>query len=469
MIPIVKINNTSKYLDNIYSNTATYNIVSKHVTINDVRCEIKKGHRCFEFKSDAANFTGSPIKLYNINYGYAEAFRLENEGNSLHAFKGAAVSNVKLFDKLSATGEIWELESRNFSKESYYRAILPLQNFHKAPLYFIESLSFNTESSERAAGLIEITINEIKFLLFDYKIEKSNYLIIDSSQIITQKEFENVLASIIYCYGLISGSLIRDEITILSISNIKEETITGFHFRRIENSTSGMSNINPDLFKQYYKNRVESNFLNVNVFAEMINCSLKDLRLYRSIKIINESSGYPLEIKASTYSVALETLKNIIIEENAEKTNPFKNKRTASKAIKELKKTISAIDDNEFNNKKSIINKLEQINQVGNSDSFLLSFELLDIALNDDDINCINMRNDFLHGRLPFENEALEKDEKDYQLQHIVYKLHFLISSLIFKKCGYNGYLLNNIKLVDLMHFKKNIQEPLFRNICTKR
>jgi len=177
---------------------------------------------------------------------------------------------------------------------------------------------------------------------------------------------------------------------------------------------------------------------------------------------MTESSNYPLEIKASTYSVALETIKNIIIEDNQEKINPFKSKKVASSTIKILKSEIEKIDDSEFNSKESVLNKVEQLNQVGNKDSLILSFKLLNLTLTEDDKRCINMRNDFLHGRIPYNSES---GDKDNELQHIVYKLHLLVTSLIMKNAGYSGLMLNYIKLVELLYFKKKIEEPLFRRI----
>jgi hypothetical protein len=259
--------------------------------------------------------------------------------------------------------------------------------------------------------------------------------------------------------------LIRNEFIIIEYADLKNDIVSGFHFRKIEESINGISSINPKLYKDINKTTKTPNYLSADFFSNMVSKSLTELRLFRSIKIITESSKYPLEIRASTYSVALETLKNIIIEENEEKINPFKSKSVASKTIQKFKCTVNELKDSEFNNKQAVLNKLEQLNQIGNRDSFLLAFKILGIPLSDDDINCINMRNDFLHGRIPYENETQEKEEKDYQLQHIVYKLHLLITSLIFKYCGYSGHMLNNIKLVDLIHFNKNIKEPLFREI----
>lgn len=460
----VKLEKTDKYISQLYSKSS-YKIVSNYPTINSIDCDIEKGNRCFKYFGGEILLMGPPAKFQNKSYGYQDPFKLEKEGLKLNAFKGAASITINRGKGFTTNGELWELETEGFSSQALYRAIIPFPNFNKKPMEFIESQPFKTSSSLRVAGFIPLNIGNKRFGIFDYKINGTDSLIFESYQIIKQNEFENILSTILYCFGLISGCLIRDEFLILNYTDLKDENITGFHLRKIEESINGMPSIDPQLYRELDKNKMPPKYLSSDFFANMVSKSISDLRLYRSIKIITESFKYPLEIKASTYSVALETLKNIIIEENGEKINPFKSKSKASKIIQKLKCIINELQDSDFNNKKTVLNKLEQLNQVGNRDSFILAFNLLEIPLNQDDENCINMRNDFLHGRIPYENEIKEKEEKDYQLQHIVYKLHLLITSLIFKYCGYTGYMLNNIKLIDLIHFKKNIKEPLFRKI----
>jgi len=460
----IKLIKTNEFISQLYSRKK-YKIVSNYPTINTIDCGLEKGERCFKYSSGGILPIGPPVKFQNKSYGYQEPFKLENENERLSVFKGAASININIGQGFTSNGEIWELETEGFSSKSFYRAILPLPKFNKKPMEFIECLPFKTGTSLRAAGYIPLIIKGKQFGIFDYKINDKDSLIIDSYQIIKQNDFENIISSILYCFGLISGCLIRDEILIIEYADFKEEIISGFHYRKIEESLNGMPSIDPNLYRDLNKTKNPPKYLSPDLFSNMISKSLDNLRLFRSIKIITESFKYPLEIKASTFSVALETLKNIIIEENEEKINPFKSRKLASKIIQKLKCIINELEDSVFNNKQMVLNKLEQLNQVGNRDSFLLAFKLLEISLNDDDIICINMRNDFLHGRIPYENEDKEKEEKDYMLQHIVYKLHLLTTSLIFKYCGYSGFMLNNIKLVDLIYFKKNIKEPLFREI----
>jgi hypothetical protein len=459
----VKINlvETNEFIADLYAKKEL-KIESKYPTINTINCVLVKGEKCFEYSSDAILPEGPPVKYQDKSYGYQEPFNLINNGFRLNAYKGASLINLEMGKGFESTGEIWELKSEFFKKESIQRAIIPFPKFHKKYMEFIKTSAFNIGESLRFAGYFEITIQNKRFGIYDYEINDIDSIIIDCYDNIESVKFENFVTSIIYCFALISGSLIRDEIIILQFEESNFKKVIGFHYKKIENSLTGIPAINPELYKDLSESKMPSPYLTSILFENLVNQSLIDLRLFRAIKIMTESSDYPLEIKASTYSVALETIKNIIIEDNQEKINPFKAKKIASNTIKILKNEIEKIDDSEFNSKKSVLNKIEQLNQVGNKDSLILSFRLLNLSLTEDDKRCINMRNDFLHGRIPYNSES---DDEDYELQHIVYKLHLLVTSLIMKNTGYIGLMLNNIKLVDLLYFKKNIREPLFRKI----
>lgn len=457
----VRIKGTEEYMQKLHSKLSC-KIISDYPTINTLNCDLIKGNRCFEYSADEILPYGPPVKFQHKSYGYQDPFKLANKETTFNAFKGAAKIKINIGKGFTSNGEFWELETETFNKTGYYRALLPVPKFCQKPLHFIESKSFNTENSFRAAGYIQLNIKNYNFGIFDYDLNKQDYLIIDCFESITQEQFESIIFAILYCYGFISGSLIRDEIIILQFEDSKTKAIGDFHYRRIGDSLNGKSVIHPRLLQEINNDNSNLQLLTVSVFENLVNKSLNDLRLLRSIRIITESFKYPHEIRASTFSVVLETLKNIIIEENDEKLNPFKSKEEASQAIKKLQKIITEIDDEKFNNKDSVLKRINQINQIGNRESFVQTFKILNIELNADDLRCINMRNDFLHGRIPFDKE---NDTEDFQLIHVVFKLHFLVSSIIMKYSGYSGLILNNIKLSDILYFQKNLKEPLFRRI----
>lgn len=458
----VSLLNTETFLKQLYS-SQRFTIKSNYPTINSIFLDLEKGDRCFTFKAGQILPFGPTVKYQNKGYGFEDSFELLNEINSLCVPKGVKTLQISFVGEYPIQGEIAEISSCKLEKSSFYRAIIPLAQFNKKPYEHIESKAFKSGSWIRRAGFIELAINGYAINFLDCKVNDKESLIIECLTLIDFQTFEKIVVGIIYSFGLISGSLIRNEVIFLQYSDNTLENVLGFSFRRIENSLNGITSIDPRIFAQASgSKKIGVHYLPPIIFQTLVENCIKDPRFLRAVKMITESAAFPLEIRASTYSVALETLKNIIIEENELKINPFKNKRKATETIKELKKIVELMEDQEFNNKKSVINKLDQLNQVGNKEGFLLSFKLLSIPLSPDDERCLVERNNFLHGKIPFENEM---PIKNYEIQHIVYKLHMLLCALVLKYSGYKGFILNNIKLIDLMYFKKNINEPLLRQI----
>ncbi len=299
--------------------------------------------------------------------------------------------------------------------------------------------------------------------MYDYNYEKNRYLFIETEGKFNYEEFEKIIESVIYCFGIVSGYVVRDEVYILKSNTCKFEKIEGFQIRKIEDTLKGIQAISPRDHKDFDKTLTKKEYLSETVFSNLIQQCLNDPRLLRAIKIITESFEYPFEIQAATYSVSLETIKNIIIEKNEEKINPFKDKKIAGQVIADLKKVIELVDITNFNSKETVLKKIEQLNQIGNTDSFFAMFHLLTIKLNEDDERCITKRNDFLHGRIPFENEP--EDFKNNELKHIVYKYHFLLCAAILKNAGFSGYLMNNLRFAGELQLNKKIYEPFFRKI----
>lgn len=458
----INLSDTFSFLKRINAKRS-FRIVSSFPNINGIKCEIEKDARCFKFRGDQLNLDVSPVKYQDENYGFGDAFALVNDAHErIEIKKGVGKASLKLAQGFASEGEFWEIESNFTEDQICQRAIVPFAGFHKAPVEFIKSGSFKIGDSLRVAGFVSVNISAHSVGIYDYDFEKNRYLFIDCYSAINQAEFQNLIASITYSYALISGCLLRDEIFILQSKTSAFEVITGYQFSRLEESRQGVSAIDPKMAKEFYKAQTTS-YMPVENFQTLIQTSFDDVRFLRAIKIITESFGYPSEIRTATYSVALETLKNIILENNQDRINPFKNKTDAKRIIKDLKSIVNSNDDSLFNNKNAVLTKLEHLNQVTNSDGFILAFKLLGIELSTEDEECIGMRNDFLHGRIPFQNEREYNDE---ELNRTVFKFHYLVTSLIFKMIGYRGFLVNNLKMIDVLRYKRyDPNVPLFKEI----
>jgi hypothetical protein len=433
--------------------------------VDKINFVLQKGERCFNFNAPYLNLVSDIAKYQNDSYGLAKPFSIQN--NEIHWTipNGVANFSMTMNDKLTTEGEIWHIEnSFNTSEKNYFRLVIPKKhNPLKDHYNFIQSESFNVDESLKFRGLTEFNCNHNLFHLFDYDKNDEHFLFIDSMTPLKYDEFEKSIGAIFYSLGVITGVVLRDEIYILQSSNNDFKLITGFQYKRIEDSlSSGMEVVSPNLIWEITKEDNPKGYINLEVFSNIVSKAFEDKRFLRALKIISEANEYPLEIRASAYSVALETVKNIVIEEHSEKINPFKDKKVASNAIKILKEVIIPMDISYFNSKETILNKLEQINQVTNKDSFKIAFSLCDFSLTDIDEVALLKRNDFLHGRIPFEDE--EDIKQNHELKFITYKLHFLVTTLILKYCKFSGLLKNNPKFFSVFaEDNKVINEPLFR------
>ena len=150
-----------------------------------------------------------------------------------------------------------------------------------------------------------------------------------------------------------------------------------------------------------------------------------------------------LVLRASVYSVAIETLTNIIYNENAQELKPINEERLAEKVTQKLLDVIdeysSFMEDETIN---ILTKKINNINRPINVDRLTKSFSILGIKLNEHDKKTLTSRNKFLHGSTPFRNfEIDKKKEKEFHL--MTTKLRLLISMQLLKYLGYKGHVYN--------------------------
>jgi len=458
----ILISPTSKFIKDLNSEQS-FKIISPYPTIHKVDFFSRldaSGELLFRVPEMNRESKVAPATFQNIGYGLLKPFMV-SRNNKVHLLQmGVDTLRISLSSEIFR-GSIRQFESMDKSETPFFRATIPIiKEVAVLARYFLTE-PFSTETSFRAGGLMKLRVNGFSFRIFDYELEKQNHLFIDALSSMTYDKFIQCVKSFSSVFGLVSGYFFRDRILIFRSQDINIEHIYDYSYLKIDKSKSGLEAVRPRDMIDFFpdKQRREDRYLGPNILEGLMERCLEDDRFFRAINIISESHGYPLEIRASTYSVALETLKNIIIEANEEKINPIKTKTLARELVSKLKKVVNDFDDNNFNNKKLILQKIEHLNQIGNTDSFSKAFELLNLKLSDKDLQAINKRNDFLHGRLPFQDE--EELTKEKELQLVTLRLHFLLCSLILKMCKYDGYLVNNIRL----NFQEMTDESVYRNI----
>lgn len=437
-------------------------IKSQIPTINGLGITFQKSDRCIKFSTGPILSTQSPVQYQKSGYGFANPFEIITANRTYISHHGAGSLSLKMADGFSSEGELWELESNFAGGRGYYRAIFPLDDYTEIPVSHLLGEPFKTNNSFRAAGYITVHIDEFEIGFFDYQVDKKKFVFIECKNLIDREVFEDLVESIIHPFGLISGSLLRNEVNILKFDNSDFSNFAGFQFKKTRDSViSSLELINPRQHKDFM-GLSKTEYFPINIFSKLSELCYNKKPFLRCISMINQARNLNVENQAASIFVALETIKQIIVDENIKSISPFVDPVFARKTIQEFKMTISNISESEFNDKASVLRKLENLNMVGNNDSFKLAFKLVGFPLTQEDEKCIAMRNRFLHGNIPFEDEPQSKREKG--LRNITLKAHFLTCSLILKYAGFNGVVKDFLKYWDLMNDIPN-DDLLFKSI----
>ena len=96
------------------------------------------------------------------------------------------------------------------------------------------------------------------------------------------------------------------------------------------------------------------------------------------------------------------------------------------------------------------INKPVNKEHLTNNEKLTRPFEQLNINLSLHDISIIEHRNDLLHGNILLDGGETDDIEKtNLYMSYVSAKLYTLISKLVLKSVGYDGYVYNQAKYLE--------------------
>jgi hypothetical protein len=440
-------------------------IVSPYPTINGIDIKFSLGKRHIKFNAEGfAEYKGGlePAAFQRRMYGYCDPFYVINQKDVYYVNKGTSKVSIALGKDLSADGEISSMSCDFDEAKSYYRFIQRTEDGAGA-IFHTLGKAFIIKDSVRVAGYTTLNIDSHILGIFDCDFLDNRAIVIDALTPIDYATFEKIVNSAIMSIALVGGNLHKNRKIFLKSEDENFKKITGFKLINTGKSIlTGYELFNPWEEKEFL-NIEKQNHISENFVSNLITLTLNDIRVFRSIKIIAEARIAPKEIATAAYFVALETIKNIIIEKNEDNIAPFKNKKIAKNLIDRIKELINIIDEDEFNNKIAVERKVDDLNKLGNNESFFKVFQILNIELSKQDKDCLKARNRFLHGNVPFVDEPDEN--KLNQLQIIELKAHSLTCALILKMAGYEGYMKNSLKFIDAIGYDNSSEEPFFRKI----
>lgn len=474
---------------NSFGKTITYTLpltypVTKDdkTTYKKIVCDIKLSR-----VKDQPGFFFKAVPRGNMDVGgidYPESYGLENilclsnpKRRKKYIVTKKSVSDFEWgFEKKkrTLTGRFLNFRSQNITNDfkSFWRLVVPISEVaesdvmipagvidHKTNHMVFDNSRWDLQQTllgipmPTTQGMfVQVTIQGNIFEF--YTVPDVKALLIDSINELTFKEFKNVATIIRTAFGFIRGKYYRDEAYYVSSKDIDFKRIQGFAYQ-IEMPTiiSDREILNHQLFFQDFRtkekeyqeeNKKYHRLMQVEEFSALCQKMYENETYHRSIDLmLSAMSNESPIVQGALYSVALETLTNLIKEENPKLKKVVITNKDLAKTIKEGLLNVLTVHKDTLN-KEAIENgyeiltqKINQINEAPNSKKLSIPFDIYKIKLEKEDIEAVKNRNIYLHG-----NSPLDSKEK-FQLELISLRLHTLIGSLILKNIGYEGHIIN--------------------------
>ena len=326
-------------------------------------------------------------------------------------------------------------------RKRYFRLIIPTKK-RLMPAEILESNSVQVDNIKYLFGLISIKYFHLSFHLYTHSIksEKKHYFIIESRKKTNLTEFNKNIDNILLAYAFITGYYPREKRYILSADDNYFDKTRGILYETLGKSYVSHNSVFPPSNIRIYFNLPHSIHFPENIFNKLCLTLFSKEILSRVLYLIVEGNTLSVELRASIYSVALESVTNIISEENKSKFLPISKKEDSKIIIKELNEIINKHADKfKHDGQETVKKKIAVINSPTNKQKLLKPFEILNLELNQEEIEAINKRNEFLHGR----NEYRYNNEEDkFNLEQITSRLLYCVTIIVLKYIGYSGYVM---------------------------
>jgi hypothetical protein len=311
---------------------------------------------------------------------------------------------------------------------------------------------YSCDGIHYALGLVCLTIGNIEYHVFRHK-EKSNgktYLTIECLDMTNFQSFRGDCELILKSVGFLTGNWYQDEHYFFSYASNDFKLANYIYYKLFGDSViTNFEIINPQQFRSFI--HTDSNnypklgplLFSEKILSTLVNELKSKPELERAIELLVEGNEIksPL-IRCSIFSVALETVVSLIHSENKAFFKPIKKTKQLTPILQEFQAIVDREKDKfselEYS---SLSKKVTYLNTPFNKDKFILAFEHYKINLPDKYSLLLNTRNQFFHGKTPYEEGALKNKIKELHLE--ADRIHMLVSILILKYVGYVGHIKN--------------------------
>ncbi|WP_440120399.1 hypothetical protein [Tenacibaculum sp. Ill] len=406
-----------------------------------------------------------PFKVDNVFY---ETKTTGSVSNSTNIRVGESVDFQTKF-------ELKEFYSKEFCKESTYKAfyevdVNEIKTFHRE----FETVSYQIEEEKYSYNCLRIKLQGKTYDVIQFKDETKGYYIFECLEEQSYDEFSKSCFSIQQAIGFISSFMVGGEKFVFDdrgnvyYSNYIRPSIKGMYIPIVTNPYK--KDFDKAVADEWYQKLTRISLKTLSNLTHKIH---NEPEFSIAILVILEvTSLKSLLVIPSSFAVIIEQLSKHLGVEETGTERPIKDDELKNKILKELHKVI---DDKATNlTDESILKIKRRLNEFNkpvnkkrltNSEKLTRPFEQLGIKLTLHDINIIEHRNDLLHGNILLKTQE-EKDENtiDIYMMYVSAKLFTLISKLLLKSVGYDGYVYNQAKHLE-KYLKMTTEEEYFEKI----
>jgi len=443
------------FIDNLFSlNNFKINIKGHE----DINATISKIQETFNLEINARLIDEDDEENVDLSFIFNEnIYKTKNLGSSSDSTELKADKSVNF----QTTIELKSFYSEEFNEIGLFKAFFPvdlkeIKTFHNE----FETVTYSRNGIEYFYDCLRINLNGKQYDVTQIKNEIKGFYIFECLQEQNYEDFSDACFSIQQAIGFINRFMVGGEKFVF-------DTAKKIHYTNyIRPTIKGMYSpikTNPYAHLGIDK-KIADNFVKVLTRISLDNLSNLVHKIHTEsefsvaiLVILEATSIRSLLIIPSSFSVIIEQLSKhlSIVESGLEK--PITDNDLQKKIIGDLHKVIddnkqALSDDSVLKLKRRLneINKPVNKEHLTNNEKLTRPFEQLSIKLTLHDIAIIEHRNDLLHGNILLKSDENNDEEKiNLYMTYVSAKLFTIISKLILKSIGYDGYIYNQAKYLE--------------------
>lgn len=385
--------------------------------------------------------------------------------------ENVAINSVSFTIPEQVEASVYAIRDKRFKNNS--------KKYHKAYIPVSESFSFHNKLQEhiyatdlgfKSRESIQITLSDevIQVYLINDRTIKPvrKYAVITSGRKQLFEEFFSKVTAVQIVLGYLTAYLPGDRGCFFQYSskNMKDAAaIKIMGIRETVESNYRPLDSNPYVFIRHKKKDAKKLYKELqvipdDVLSRLVRLTLEKPKVAGVLLLVIEASTSSLLQMPGSLAIALETMTKLI---NEDKTIIWKSTSSLVPMPSVRKKLLKGWRDILNDNKEQlgkaydvIHKRLDTLLVATNQDKLNAPFLKLKIALNDADLDLLDKRNDFLHGKFPAVNREKpfvgnEIRRIDLDLLYCGAKYYTLVNLLILKWIGFEGQIINYPKVYE--------------------